>query len=79
MKKSSIFDRLRTTENADSTQAEPLVRMVNVSKSTSSIFNRLGGKNNLEKEKVDKTVGFAGILKNSPAKNVRSFLSSTLN
>ena len=76
-KPSSIFDRLRSTERAEekwhpdsSSSAEPIIRVVGLNKPPSSIFNRLGGKNRVENEIIEKSIGFAGILKNSPTKSV---------
>jgi len=71
MEKKSIFDRLNSSskdfEMADSTSSEPQLRIVKAT--SSSIFNRLGGKKALD-ELERKSIAFSGILKNSPTKAV---------
>ncbi|KAL7041661.1 hypothetical protein ACKWTF_000846 [Chironomus riparius] len=69
--KKSVFDRLRPSSNshdiemADSTSNDSIVR---VSKVSSSIFNRLGGYDEIRKSVNEKSIAFSGILKNSPTK-----------
>jgi uncharacterized membrane-anchored protein YjiN (DUF445 family) len=76
--KKSVFDRLRPSssshdiEMADSTSNDSIVRLNKVS---SSIFNRLGGYEEIRKSVNDKSVVFSGILKNSPTKQVRKSIN----
>jgi hypothetical protein len=75
--KKSVFDRLRPTSNsqdvemADSTSSDSIVR---VSKVSSSIFNRLGGYDEVRKTINEKSTAFSGILKNSPTKQVSEII-----
>lgn len=75
--KKSVFDRLRPSSNsqdvemADSTSSDNIVR---VSKVSSSIFNRLGGYDEIRKTVNEKSVAFSGILKNSPTKQVSKII-----
>lgn len=76
-KTASIFDRLRSTERSEekwqpdsSSSTEPIIRVVGLNKPPTSIFTRLGGKSLAENEIIEKSIGFAGILKNSPTKSV---------
>lgn len=72
--KKSVFDRLKPSSNshdvemADSTSNDNIVRL---SKVSSSIFNRLGGYDEIKKTMSEKSLAFSGILKNSPTKQVR--------
>lgn len=70
MEKKSIFDRLNSkhVEIADSTSNDPQVKM-------SSIFNRLGNYNELEKKVNRHSIAFSGTLKGQQ-KTVRLSLLS---
>lgn len=76
MEKKSIFDRLtsKDVEMADSTSNEPSKS----SRTSSSIFNRLGNYKELEKKIEKNSIAFSGILKNSPTHMVRNCLLSIL-
>lgn len=65
--KKSVFDRLNDVEMADSTSSESIV---NLKKVSPSIFNRLGGFDEVKKTVNKTSVVFSGILKNSPTKQV---------
>ena len=70
--KKSVFDRLKPSQShdiemADSTSNDSIVRLGKVS---SSIFNRLGGYDEIRKTMSEKSIAFSGILKNSPTKQV---------
>lgn len=67
LEKKSIFDRLASKDEADSTSN---VSLVNVSKVSSSIFNRLGQYVELRKKIENNSMAFSGILKNSPTQRV---------
>lgn len=68
--KKSVFDRLKPApdvEMADSTSSDSIVRFGKVS---SSIFNRLGGYDEIKRKTDRQSLSFSGILKNSPIKQV---------
>jgi len=67
--KKSVFDRLKPhdIEMADSTSNDSIVK---VGKVSSSIFNRLGGFEEVKKTVNRSSIAFSGILKNSPTKQV---------
>lgn len=80
--KKSIFDRLNSNstdsdmEIVDSTtKNEPIVKLSSLTK-TSSIFNRLGGKSEVDHKLEAKSIAFSGILKNSPKKTVRGIVKT---
>lgn len=69
--KKSVFDRLKPAsdvEMADSTSSDSIVRIGKVS---SSIFNRLGGYDEIKKKVEKQSVSFSGILRNSPIEQVK--------
>lgn len=70
MEKKSVFDRLKPThdyEMADSTSNDSMVR---VGKVSTSIFNRLGGYEEVKRKIGKESSAFSGILKKSPTKQV---------
>lgn len=82
--KKSIFDRLNANstdsdmEIVDSTtKNEPIVKLSSFSKA-SSIFNRLGGKSEVDYGLEAKAIAFSGILKNSPKKSGRGIVKTKL-
>lgn len=73
--KKSVFDRLKPqsddVEMADSTSNDSIVR---INKVSTSIFNRLGGFDEVKKTVSQSSIAFSGILKNSPTKQVTNKL-----
>lgn len=72
IEKKSVFSRLKPAtdvEMADSS-SDSIVKLGKVS---SSIFNRLGGYDEVKKKVEKQSISFSGILKNSPIKQVKIF------
>lgn len=67
--KRGIFDRLDMPKaKVESIIKEPLIHITGVRKPVTSIFSRLGGKNESDELTDDQSISFAGILKNAPKK-----------
>lgn len=56
---------------------EPTIRITGIKNPTTSIFSRLGGKNESDDITEDRSIQFAGILKNTPKKVSINSISST--
>lgn len=80
-KTASTYDLTDTslTESSSSSSQDRLFRVTGIDRQTSSVFSRLGGKDDLEDTIIEHSRTFSGILKNTTTKLVSLFYNYLYN